>query len=82
MKSIIPVTKLKERRIMMKTPLSQAEIANQIGVATSLYGGIERGQLYCDGERATKIAKILKQSKTTLFKPVKGKKDTFTAMLQ
>ena len=81
MKTIIPVTKLKERRVTMKNALSQAEIAKSLGVATSLYGGIERGQLNCDGSRALKIAKILKTSKNSLFIPVKNKKDTFKALV-
>lgn len=81
MKSIIPVTKLKERRITMKKPISQAQIAKKIGVATSLYGGIERGQLNCDGTRATKIAKLLGTPKNSLFTTVKDKKDTFKALV-
>lgn len=81
MKTIIPVTKLKERRVMMKKPISQAQIAKKIGVATSLYGGIERGQLNCDGERATKIAKLLDTPKKSLFMAVKDRKDTFKALV-
>lgn len=80
MKSIIPLTVLKERRISLGD-VSQASIADQLGVATSLYGGIERGQLTCSKERAAKIAKILKAKKETLFKVTETDKNTYKAIL-
>lgn len=77
MKKISKITRLRRQRIALN--MSQRELGEKVGVATSSIGGYERGENPLSRSMAIKMAEALGLSLEALFSPHKSLKDKFIA---
>lgn len=68
------------RRVRAQKNFSQALMAKEIEKATSTYGGIERGDIPVEKDRAEKIAKLVGKTVKSLFKVHKTDKTKLVAI--
>jgi len=68
------------RKARSEKGLSQALVAKELDVALSTFGGIERGDIPVNKDRADKISKMVGKAAKNLFKSHKSDKTKLVAV--
>lgn len=77
--ALLNPSRMRLKRLELR--LDQRDVARQLSLNASVFGGIERGRVPVKADRAKKIAAFFKAPLEALFRPTPKNKNRFSARL-